>query len=970
MNRLNGHLARCAALVTLVGTGVLVAAQPAAAGYAGFDAVTWAYTDSHDPGKSFVKRAEDAPVGTRIDAAQQKHTSRFYFAFDITSLRKQVIHAADIGVRERSVAECGAETTIELWRTGPITAHTSWNKPPAELELLATRHVTPTWSCPGWIGAEILDAVSAAVARGDAKITFGIRLTAADEQNPALARTVAAGAGMTVSSNVPPTVSDPRASAYGGEGSCGTLRKPTAANRTAYLSATIADPDNSGYTNGQVALWPADHPDQRTEVDAWTYGPNKISREVDLDYGDKTLVAWSARSYDQQDYSPWTKTCYLVVDRTAPAQGPVVTSPVFVDDESIPSGGEGLAGKFLFDARGDRDVTAFRYYVSSLGYSQIVAAKHPGGRAAISFTPKWAGSHTLTVVALDAAGNAGPETQFNMWVPWTAPGVQVEVGGVGLPSTISMQSSLAGLTGFSYQIDGGQEVRFPAAADGTGSAPLTFTHAGFSNVTARTYVKNKVAGQVVREVLVSDAPTVSSEKFNWEHQSVLGDQGTFTFRPGITGVTAYEYSFSGNDGWQRVAAQADGTAVLDWTADRAGWLEMLVRTVQADGSTSEPMQYYFEVADPRPVIWSDAGTSYPRTDGVGLPSSLTFNSWMPNITGYAFTFDGGPEQTISGGSYAYTTVTPTHPGANTVVAQAIYADGTRSPARTYTFQITDAPIVSWNGDNMMPGDTATFTVRPAQQGVVSYRYAFDSYYPGDATQTIPAAPDGTAAVPYTVASPGYHVVEIAGVRADGTTSDFRIYGFIVSDPTVGVYGYYRDFMTMGGIGVPGWMSFHSGMSRQVVKFVYQVNGGPEQDVPMPPESASASTTITPDRNGVNVLTVKSLMTDGRYSPTTTYDFLVGTAPYVTSAQYPNSSWAGGPGVAGEFRFSGGTGGIVSFVYTIDGQTAGEVAPNADGAASVAWTPAQSGSYTLRVHGRLADGTTTDPSTYYIYVRYV
>jgi hypothetical protein len=165
----------------------------------------------------------------------------------------------------------------------------------------------------------------------------------------------------------------------------------------------------------------------------------------------------------------------------------------------------------------------------------------------------------------------------------------------------------------------------------------------------------------------------------------------------------------------------------------------------------------------------------------------------------------------------------------------------------------------------------------------------------------------TGTVPYVLTSPGYHVLEIATVGADGTTSDFRIYGFVVSDPTVGVYGYYDRWSPHGGIGVPGPMSFYSGMADQVVEFVYQINGGPEQSVDLPPASTSAWTTITPDRNGPNELKVRSLMTDGRYSPTTTYTFLVGTAPYVSSPQYPNGQWGGGAGIPGDLTFQRGYG---------------------------------------------------------------
>jgi hypothetical protein len=322
---------------------------------------------------------------------------------------------------------------------------------------------------------------------------------------------------------------------------------------------------------------------------------------------------------------------------------------------------------------------------------------------------------------------------------------------------------------------------------------------------------------------------------------------------------------------------------------------------------------------------------------------------------------------VSDVPFARATVVPDHAGENTIVAQAVYADGTRSPARTHTFTISSGPIVSWNGDTMMLGDTATFTARPALGGTTSYRYTFDSYFPDDATQTVPANPDGTATLPYLLTSPGYHVLEIASLGSDGTLSDFRIYEFIVSDPTVFVNGYYTDYTPRGGIGVPGSISFTSNMASQVVKFVYQVNGGPEQSVPKPPESTTASTTITPARNGANVLTVRSLMTDGRYSPTTTYEFLVGTAPYVSSLQYPDNTWAGGAGVTGDFTFSGGAEGIVAFTYQISGGTPTEVAVNSTGSATIQWTPESPGFYSLTVQGKLADGTMTDSSSYSICV---
>ena len=97
---------------------------------------------------------------------------------------------------------------------------------------------------------------------------------------------------------------------------------------------------------------------------------------------------------------------------------------------------------------------------------------------------------------------------------------------------------------------------------------------------------------------------------------------------------------------------------------------------------------------------------------------------------------------------------------------------------------------------------------------------------------------------------------------------------------------------------------------------------------------------------------------------TEYRFLVGTAPHVMSAQYPEGTWGGGPGVEGTFEFSGGTPGITSFEYRIDDGDAVTVAADADGRAAITYTPSgDTFSHTIVVTGRKADGTTTDPRSY-------
>ena len=130
------------------------------------------------------------------------------------------------------------------------------------------------------------------------------------------------------------------------------------------------------------------------------------------------------------------------------------------------------------------------------------------------------------MTAYDAAGNRGATTQYEFWVKATAPYGQVDVAGVGLPSKITLSSTLPRVTEFSYQLPGGPEVRFPAT-DGTGSASITFTAAGYYEITIRTYAGTKMVGATTLPTSVSDAPTVESTEFTLDRDAVVGATGQF-----------------------------------------------------------------------------------------------------------------------------------------------------------------------------------------------------------------------------------------------------------------------------------------------------------------------------------------------------------------------------------------------------------------------------------------------------------
>ncbi|WP_328381062.1 hypothetical protein OHQ88_25380 [Micromonospora zamorensis] len=889
-------------------------------------------------------------MGTSRDDAGRTHTYRSYFTYDLTKLKGTVVHNSYLWTNENTVTDCSAPATIEVWRTSPVKGNTTWLRPPAELEKLVTANRgAGAIYCPGYLGLDMVGTLNAALGRQEKSITLEYRVTANQEADARTGRTFDKPV-LSATVNHPPTVTNLHL-AYP-DRPCGTLAKPSPAARNTVFAATASDADEGDYPTVLYAIWPVDHPDQRREFHDY-YGTD-LSQ-----YADGTVLAWQAQASDYYDAGAWSRTCYLVMDRTAPANPPKVSSRTYPEGDT-PGGGTGIEGTFRFDGAGDRDVVAFAWR-DSMGYSGQIPARRPGGKGILKYTPKLRFTTELYVASVDAAGNRGPEKEYRFRVAETAPYADVTVNGVGLPSTITLIASKPETTAFGYQLKDGAEVRLPAV-DGEATAPITFTATGSVEVAVRSYAKNRLIGQDTLQVWVTDAPGVESAEFNLDTDQVAGKTGSFRFTPHSNDVVAYEYNLDNE--WKTIPAADDDTAVLPWTAT-PGWHSMTVRSVRSDGSTSMEATHQFNIIDTRPTAYAHELNNSPRRDGVGVPLSIELGSQLPNLTGFVYRFDGGAEQTVSneGNPYAYITVTPKHAGDNTVVLQALLSDGTRSPATTYTFGIWSGPVVTQTPEGSgTVGRPVTFTFHPGLPNVASYRYSLN----GADEATIAAGPDGTASVTYTPSSWGYNDVRVTSVGADGTESELRMAPFDVRDNKVDVYSTYD--WSRRGIGWTGYFYFHTQLFGEVTEYHYRVNDGPEQVLPANTEGTSTLVTVPFDRNGTNTLHVQSLTAGGELSPVTDYDFTVGDAPYVVSAQYPDGTWSGGGGVPGTFEFSGGTAGIVSFSWQVDDGPSTDVPADSNGKASITYTPAQDfETHTLSVTGHKADGTDTDTTRYSVYV---
>ena len=927
----------------------------------------WAYTDSYLPSQSFVNPSGDAPIGSWADAGGAKHKSRSYFTFDISRFRGTVIHKADLVIAERSAADCASAQPVELWRTDPVTATINWESAPRHQELLGTIQAGGPATCPGYLTWDIVPALQKLADQDEQTLTVEIRVPHGYEGKLSHGRKLRPYPAIRTESNHAPTLD--RIGLEFPSWACGTRENPQPVGARNYsLMIRGADADSNDFTfNGQFAAWPVDHEEQRSERFGSEYGGDLSKVAWDMSqYPHGTVVTWTARAYDGHDYSGWAEPCYVRVDGQAP-NAPVVTSAKYPDDDQ-PHGGEGVPGTFTLKANGSPDVVG--YYWGRFGATyHYIPAPSPGADVTLEYAPT-SFYESLSVRSVDAASNSSPVTWYEFFVRSTAPWVQVTMGGVGLPSRLEISAGVEGVTEFGYRIGAGDEIRIPAGADRTADIPVVFPQAGNIDVKVSSYAGTELVGAHTEVVAVRDTPFVESTDFDFpEHDGVVDRPGSFTFRPGRTGVVAYEYTFNGDP--QRIDAGADGTAVLRWTPTEPNWYTLNVCSISADGTVSEVAQYEFNVIDTKPVVYSSTYYEYGVWGGVGIPGEFSFDTAMPDVDVYLYRLNDGPEQ-IADPEYSGTSVTlaPDRVGANTRTVRTRFLDGSFSPSRTYTFQVSDAPVVTSsdypeNDSAGQPGQPGRFTFDPGRSGVVEYRYVLE--YSGE-EQVVAAGTDGRATIEVTPTHPGYTLLTVTSRSADGTVSAERRYYFRVRDPRVNVFSAYNEYTPRGGIGAVGRFGVYTEIS-EVTTFEYQLNGGAWQSTPKTPNALVTDILVAMDRNGENIFSVRGRTAVGGYTPQTDYPFLVGTAPLVSSSTYPAGRWAGGVGVPGEFTFTQGSPGVAEFEYRVDDGQPVTVAVNATGVATASYTPTLTGSHTMVVRGRTADGAWTDSTNYYFLVDY-
>ena len=394
------------------------------------------------------------------------------------------------------------------------------------------------------------------------------------------------------------------------------------------LQAVGYDDAYSSTFDYTFSVWPLTDPAAVRNVTARGYSSGRlVTAHLPADVlVNGSSYGWQVKLTTRNGTSPWSQVCTFGYDNTGP------TAPS-VSSANYPRFGEGASpvgefAQFTFDAGGDPDTAGFYYawtrdlptyacsYSGQLGQlvcpdifadSNTVRVASPGGSASVTLPPVSDGPQTLSVVAMDLAGNRSPAVQYETFVPWSGPIVSLAGGGPLCGDRIARvvfapnPGLTTGVSSYTYTVDGNPAVTVPAGADGTARVSMKgIRESTWLQVTSlSTNGFRSSNGYLFLDV--NPQVFVYSPVYPNSGQPVggVGVLGRFSFSPPYTDGSApssLRYRFP--DGpVKTVAVEEYGGASVQWAPVHAGQQTLTVQSMNADGSpTSCETSYTFTVA--------------------------------------------------------------------------------------------------------------------------------------------------------------------------------------------------------------------------------------------------------------------------------------------------------------------------------------------------------------------------------------
>lgn len=374
--------------------------------------------------------------------------------------------------------------------------------------------------------------------------------------------------------------------------------------------------------------------------------------------------------------------------------------------------------------------------------------------------------------------------------------------------------------------------------------------------------------------------------------------------------------------------------------------------------------------DRPPVV---ASVDYPSDGqphgGPGIAGTFVFSAnGVGDVAGYKYQLSPwDPEQYVAAdalGGSASVSLAPAFDGFQQVSVYSVDKVGNRSATTVYQFQVRNTAVIIEDANpDAWPGDPHQLTFIPRMEDVVSYTYQLND----GPEQTVAAGPDGVAHLSYLPEPEGGYLTVRSTTSTGLRSYPNFLYLTVTSQPVITSEEFRFDGEASVPVGSSGTFTFAPHM-HGVVEFVYQFNRGQEDEQPAQTIAAGAdgkaSIPFTTARFGGHSLHLISRAADGTVSQETEVWFYpLSIAPQVVSTDYPEYWEAGGPGVAGSFTFTPSTQNVVEYLYQFGDEPEQRVAADANGRATIQWTPSQGTWYQLIVKSRSASGLISNPRFY-------
>ncbi|SDT74904.1 hypothetical protein [Actinoplanes derwentensis] len=509
------------------------------------------------------------------------------------------------------------------------------------------------------------------------------------------------------------------------------------------LQGTFAGGVTGQELQADFQVWDVTSPDDPQQ---WLRGVGTANNRVyvqledDAKQLDGVTYGWRVRVLDPAGTaSPWSGTCYFTVDRDGGA-APTVTS----DDYPAGSwdsahGAIGVPGTFTFATTSD-DTVGYYYRLSASELSEDNPWRTiptDGGPATLSWTPTVAGSHWLTVYAVDRAGNYSVAAHHEFSVTETRPSIFTaaypDYSGtlkynVGVPADWQFTSNIADTTGFAWRIDGDgpSGTVSVAAREREATTSITPVKAGKQTLYVRSRTADgKVHAERAYEFLVDDGPRLTGDI---DRSVIIGSTLRFHLEPRRPKVTSYVYWFSvsGQPGPKRtLKAGSTGSADLAVAANELNLGGLWVQSLSSDGTLSVPRWGHFSISGASPGVSRSGG------DATGQTAVFTARTLMTGVVAYDVVFNGDAttRRTVKPNADGSATIrfVPLRSGYNWLNVTARNAAGVTTSNGGTSWQVTASPALRSTSRPVISGAVAVGgTVRASAGGWTpapgSYRY--------------------------------------------------------------------------------------------------------------------------------------------------------------------------------------------------------------------------------------------------------